>query len=192
MYNVKLHTLCLLPYLTTTFAAPTTDASALTLISPNGNFTNNNFSTPKVLLPNLPLSETILLPIPDSTITLGLNPRPNQPIPPNDLSTCLYATSTRVLDYLLQHGDGPLARTDDPFKSDPFPDINCKFAVRSWHTRTPQGGFTYLRYSIVYTVLRGLLEYMLFPDPHYYSISFLVRDDEKGTVGVGSIGTVHR
>lgn len=57
---------------------------------------------------------------------------------------------------------------------------------------TPQGRVAYMTYGIVYTVLRGLLEYMLFPDPHYYSISFTVRDAERGTMGAGSVGTAHK
>ena len=121
-----------------------------------------------------------------------MNPRPDNPIPPDDLRTCLHATSIRVLDHIHQHGNGLLAKFDDPFKSDPFPDANCKFAIRSWQVTIPQGRVTYLTYGMVYTVLRGLLEYMLFPDPHYYFISFTARDAERGTVGAGSVSTAHQ
>ena len=54
-------------------------------------------------------------------------------------------------------------------------DTNCKFAVRSWHVMTPQGRVTNLTYGVVYTALRGLAEYMLFPEPHCLFISFTVR-----------------
>ena len=58
---------------------------------------------------------------------------------------------------------------------------------------TPQGRVTYLTYGIVYMVLRGLAEYMLFPEPHCWFLSFTVRDEVRGiTVGAGSVGTAHR
>ena len=44
----------------------------------------------------------------------------------------------------------------------------------------PQGRVTYLTYGIVYRVLRGLAEYMLFPEPHCWFISFTVRDEGRG------------
>ncbi|MCJ1454437.1 hypothetical protein MMC28_004790 [Mycoblastus sanguinarius] len=107
------------------------NALRLTPFLPLKNTTSNSSSATESRLLNLPpLSETIPYLIPDSTITLMMNPRPNIPIPPLDLQTCLFATADRVLDHIQRFGDGPLEDSDNPFESDPFPDTNCKFAVR--------------------------------------------------------------
>lgn len=193
MNKLRLCYLFLLQHFDTTSAAPASDALGLTLFPSPANPSSNSSHTTHLALPNSPpFTNTVIYPIGDSTITLLLNPREDRPIPPDDLGTCLLSTVTHVLGHLRQHGDGPLAGDDNPFKSDPLPNVNCTFAVRSWHGMTPQGRTTYLTYGMVYTVLRGLLDYMLFPDPHYYFISFTVRDDQMGPVGAGSIGTVHK
>ena len=190
MYKLGLHFLLLLRHLHKTLAAPMPDALGRTLLlKPTNSASNGSHMINLGLLNLLDLAETIPYPIPDSTIILMMNPRPHKAIPPYDLSICLHSTSTRALDHIRQHGDGPLVDSDDPFASGPFPDANCKFAVRSWRVLTPEGRVSYLTYGIVHTVLKGLLEYMLFPDPHCYFISFTVKDAQRGTVGAGSVGT---
>lgn len=189
MKNLGLYSLFLLQYFGATFAAPTSDALGPALFPEPAKFASNTSSTTKLALPDSPpFSGTIPYHIPGSTVTLRLNPCPHLPIPPSDLRPCIYDTLTRVLDHIRQDGDGPLADIDNPYRSDPLPDVKCQFSLRSWHSMTPQGTkATLITYGILHTVLSGLLEYMLFPDPHYYSMSFTVRTDERGAVGSGSV-----
>lgn len=195
MNKLRLYSLFLLQYLDITFAAPASTPNALGLVlsPPPANSASNSSPTSNLALPNPPpFSESIVYPIVDSTVSLLIHPRRHQPIPPDDLGTCLLSTSTRALDDIRRHGDGPLEPSDNPYMSDPLPDVNCKVSLTSWHVMSPQGSkVTLMTYGVVQTALRGLLEYMLFPDPHYYSLSFTVRDAQRGPVGAGSVSTLH-
>jgi len=187
MHNIQ-HAafLLLFQYLGFISAAPTSNtAPDLTLFQPANAISNNSY-TRNITLESL--FTPIIYPIPSSTITLSLNPIPQFPLPPSNLSVCLLATSQRIHAHIRQHGDGPLAAVDDPFTSDPFPDINCRFSV--WSMRT--AGQSFLTYGTLGTVLSGLLEWMLWPDPHYLAVSFLIREEGRGVVGQGHVGSARR
>ena len=181
---------CLIGYPPCSSPFPISVSSGLTIAPSFANLTTNlPFGSNSTSLILSGLSDTVRYLIPGSTITLAMNLRPSNPIKPDDLSLCLYSTSTRVLHHLQRYGDGLLDAIDDPLTSDPIPGMNCTFGIRSWRQHTPQARISFLTYSIVHTTLRGLLEYMLFPDAHYYSNSFTVWNG-KQIVGLGSVNTL--
>lgn len=44
-----------------------------------------------------------------------------------------------------------------------------------------------MTYGMLYEVLRGLMDFVLFPDPHYEGVVFLVEMRGKGAVGWGVV-----